>query len=193
MTLVEEKYVQEITVKIEIVINTVAEAQNPKNLHQAGDTSLQMKDPRKLPEEGEEKAPLLKQVLHQIQNHLGKVKNVSIYSFYIFHIFILIFFFSDHRKSEKAPIKVPEVPPSPRVIEKKFEIDLFDIPARPEIFEQINADEFVPKLFAPKKLPDSIKIDLVSQTISVPKVESAETQEDALFHKNVRILKIFKH
>lgn len=79
------------------------------------------------------------------------------------------------------------------MIEKKFEIDLFDIPARPEFFEQINANEFVPKLFAPKKLPDSIKIDLTSQTISVPKVESAETEEDTLFHKNVRNLKIFKN
>lgn len=77
MTLVEEKYVQEITVKIEIVISTVAEVQNPKNLHQAGDTNLQMKDHRKHLEEGEERALLQRQVLHQILNHLGKVKNVN--------------------------------------------------------------------------------------------------------------------
>lgn len=74
------------------------------------------------------------------------------------------------------------------MIEKKFEIDLFDIPARPEVFEQINADEFVPKQFAPKKLPESIKIDLESQTIQVPKVESAATEEELLFHKNVRFV-----
>lgn len=97
-------------------------------------------------------------------------------------------YFTDQRKLDKALLKIPLIPPP----ETKFEIDLFDIPARPEVFEQIDADEFVPKPFAPKKLPDSIKIDLASQTISVPKVESAVTEEDTLFHKNVRILKILK-
>lgn len=93
-------------------------------------------------------------------------------------------YFADQRKLDKALAKIPLLPPP----ETKFEIDLFDIPARPEVFEEIDADDFVPKQFAPKK-PDSIKIDLQSQTISVPKVESAETEEETLFHKNVRIFK----
>lgn len=78
MILVEEKCVQGITVKIEIVISTVAAVQNRKNLHPVGDTNRQMKDHRKLQEEGDVKVLLQRQVhLRQILNHLVKVERVS--------------------------------------------------------------------------------------------------------------------
>lgn len=54
-----------------------------------------------------------------------------------------------------------------------------------EVLDQINADEFVPRSFQSKKIPESIKIDLNTDTISVPLIENVAVEEDTIFHPNL--------
>lgn len=57
-----------------------------------------------------------------------------------------------------------------------------------ETIDLINSEDFIPKSFtSTKKLPDNIKIDLKSDTISVPQVETKKKDDfdDSLFHPSL--------
>lgn len=56
-----------------------------------------------------------------------------------------------------------------------------------EAIDEINADDFIPKAFtSSKRLPENIKIDLKSETISVPHIETKKNDlEDTLFHPSL--------
>lgn len=85
------------------------------------------------------------------------------------------------KKSSRVP-----TPPPPPITHNFTSVDLLDEPATQETIDLINDDEFVPRTFSSSKnIPDKVVIDLNTQTITVPTVETSEDVENTLFHPNV--------
>lgn len=62
-----------------------------------------------------------------------------------------------------------------------------DVPTKTELFDEINNDEFSQKTFSSKSRSNNkVLIDLTSDTISVPNVETKK-EEDTIFHTNVNM------
>lgn len=70
-------------------------------------------------------------------------------------------------------------------------MNYLDAPMLPEAIEAIDAEGFVQRVFTSSnsnKISDKVLIDLASETISVPKAQQVDPNEDMIFHSNVRPL-----
>lgn len=84
------------------------------------------------------------------------------------------------KKSSRIP-----TPPPPPITHNFTSVDLLDEPATQETIDLINEDEFVPRTFSSKNLTDKVVIDLKTQTITVPTLETPDDVQNTLFHPNV--------
>lgn len=88
----------------------------------------------------------------------------------------------------KKSSRIPTPPPPPPILHNFTSVDLLDEPATQETIDLINEDEFIPKTFASSKnLTDKVVIDLKTQTITVPTVDTPDDAQNTLFHPNVSI------
>lgn len=106
------------------------------------------------------------------------------------HFSISLRFRNDHpfiiSDKFKKSTRITTPPPPPIVTHNFTSVDLLDEPAIQETIDLINDDEFVPRTFSSSKnIPDKVVIDLNTQTITVPAVDTSEDVKNTLFHPDV--------